>query len=95
MRALHFLVKLSVSAAMIAACVFVFMYPVSDLWGILTENLPDNTLYRQILAAAAGIAVFLVFVPLWPRRGPKERTFSFQGTHGEVTVDLEPVEDIL
>jgi len=95
MRTLHFLVKFAVSAGMIAATVFVFLYPVSDLWAILTANIPDNELFRQILAVAAGIAVLLVFLPLWPKRGPKERTFSFQGTHGEVTVDLEPVEDIL
>jgi len=95
MRATHFLVRLLVTAALIASCVFVFLYPVSELWAILTDNLPDNDLYRQILAAIVGTAIFLSFLPLWPKRGPKERTFAFQGTHGEVTIELEPVEDTL
>lgn len=95
MRSLHFLVKMVVTAAIIASCVFVFMYPVSDLWTILTENIPDNDLYRQGLAILAGVAVFLAFLPLWPKRKAKQRTYTFQGTHGEVVVELEPVEATL
>lgn len=50
--------------------------------------------YRQIFGGAiASIGLILVWLVVVPKRRPRSVTFT--GTHGEVTIELEPVEATL
>lgn len=99
MRMLHGLLKLVLAAALISAGVLLYMYPVSELYALLSEGIPDESWIRQYpvrqgVGIGVGVVAFLCFLPLFPRRR-RARSISFQGTHGEVTIDLEPVEATL
>ena len=51
-------------------------------------------LYRQIGGIAIAVLALLAWIPRFKKR-LKEREISFVGTHGEVTIALEPVESTL
>lgn len=95
MRALHWLIKLVFSAAIIAGGVLVYMYPVSELWGEFTSRAAEpNELLRQIGGGIIAGVALIAFLPLWPKR-KRGKEITFEGTHGEVTVQLEPVEKVM
>lgn len=94
MRLAHGLFKLIVLAGAVAAGVLVYLYPISQLWETAIAYLPDNDLYRQIVGVAIGVVALLAMVPRLPKRR-KDREISFEGSHGEVTIELEPVESTL
>jgi len=61
------------------------------------DQAPDYPYYRE---TAGGVAIavgllFILFQWIAYARRKKERSISFMGTQGEVTIDLEPVESTL
>ena len=100
MKVLHGLLKLVIFGLLIAGCVYLFLNPVSDIYeeGVaLVEDTPlrDNANARQAAAVILGVVLLILLLPvrIWP--GRKESNITFAGNHGEVTVDLEPVERTL
>ena len=100
MKVLHGLLKLVIFGLLIAGCVYLFLNPVSDIYeeGVaLVEETPlrDNANARQAAAVILGVVLLILLLPvrIWP--GRKENNITFAGNHGEVTVDLEPVERTL
>lgn len=96
LRGLHGLIKLVFAASIISAGVLVYMYPTSVLWDGFTSNsyVTPNELYRQIGGVAAAAIAFLAFLPRLPKR-KRGKEITFEGSHGEVTVQLEPVEKVM
>lgn len=100
MKVLHGLLKLVIFGLLIAGCVYLFLNPVSNIYeeGVaLLEQTPlrDNANARQAAAVILGVILLILLLPvrIWP--GRKEKNITFAGNHGEVTVDLEPVERTL
>lgn len=94
-----------VASFVIAAGVAIYMYSMEEIFTFLNgyyehiiaqvpvipiENLND----RQIIGIVIGI---YGLIKLWMGLTPKDRvrTVTFMGTHGEVTIELEPVENTL
>lgn len=94
MRTIHGLLKLVFTAALIAGGVVLYLHPISDLYALAVRHFPDSDLLRQILGAAAAVWALLVFLPL-PKKRLRGKEISFQGTHGEVSIELEPVQSTL
>ena len=96
-RSIHGFVKMFVTAGIIAAGASLYFFSTSELYGLYTENVPaleDRMLYRQIGGIAIAVLALLAWMPRFKKR-PKEREISFVGTHGEVTIALDPVEATL
>ncbi len=97
MRSLHFLIKLFVVTLLVTGAVLVTLFPVPDLFRQFEElkvNVPYRTEVRQIGGGVLAFCFLLAFLPLW-RGSRKGKTISFQGTHGDVTIELEPVESTM
>ena len=94
---LRFLVKLFIGAVLIAAGVLVALYPLRDLFDILLETLAKisyteyHALARRIGGGALALgALMWIFLHRWP-----SKSVTFRGSHGDVTIDLDPVEATL
>jgi len=97
MRLAHCLIKLLVAAVLMVGGILLFLVPVSELYTFFVTEIPpveNNDLYRQIGGAALAVLTLLAFMPIVPKRR-KGREVSFHGTHGEVTIELQHVEDTL
>jgi hypothetical protein len=73
------------------------LVPVSELYEFFVTEIPyveNNDLYRQIGGVALAVMALLAFLPIVPKRR-KGREVSFHGTHGDVTIELQHVEDTL
>ena len=97
MRTLQLLIKFVFFALLVAAGVLVIMYPTAELWKTYTETVSDpNPLVRQIVAGVFAAMAVISYLPLWPGgRSSRNKRVSFQGTHGEVDIELEPAEATL
>jgi len=97
MRLAHCLIKLLVAAVLVGGGILLFLVPVSELYTFFVTEIPpveNNDLYRQIGGVALAVLTLLAFLPIVPKRR-KGREVSFHGTHGEVTIELQHVEDTL
>ncbi|MEX2015452.1 MAG: hypothetical protein WD873_02370 [Candidatus Hydrogenedentales bacterium] len=100
MKVLHGLLKLIVFALLIAGCVYLFLNPVSAIYDdaiarVEGTPLEDNQNARQAAAVILGVLLLIMLLPLWIWPSRKDKNITFAGNHGEVTVDLEPVERTL
>lgn len=97
MRLAHGLIKVAVAALLVTGGVLLFLVPVSELYEFFITEIPypeNDDLYRQIGAVTLAVMGVLAFLPLVPGRR-KDREVSFHGTHGEVTIELQHIEDTL
>ncbi len=96
-RSIHGFVKMLVTAGVIATGALLYFFPTSELYALYAANVPaleDRMLYRQIGGIAFAVLALLAWIPRFKKR-KKEREISFVGTHGEVTIALDPVEATL
>ena len=99
------LFRFIVAVLIIAVGVLLIMYEkqaiisyADDLYSQFLEEAPEipieNMTYRQILGGVVVlVGLILVWLVIVPKRRPRSVTFT--GTHGEVTIELEPVESTL
>ena len=81
----------------IAAGALLYFFPTSELYSMYAANVPaleDRMLYRQIGGIAIAVLALLAWIPRFKKR-KKDREISFMGTHGEVSIALDPVEATL
>ena len=82
---------------MLAAGVLLFLYPIGELYEEFARVVSGITYpewARPAVGSAIGALALLALLPLYPRRR-KRKSISFEGTHGEVTIELHPVESTL
>lgn len=105
MRFVNWLCRFIVFVGLVAAAVAGFLFARDELWENFIAGydtfkallqIPEGTPFRQILG---GIFALLAAGLLWtliPRNWfSREREISFSGSHGEVSISLEPVEATL
>ena len=97
MRSIHLLIKFIWTSVLLAAGVLLFMYPIGELYEEFARLL-SGFLYPDWARPAVGSAIatlaLLALLPLYPKRRTR-KSVSFEGTHGEVTIELHPVESTL
>lgn len=105
MRFVNWLCRFIVFAGLVAGAIAGFLFARDQLWETFIAGydafkallqVPEGTPFRQILAGifavlAAGLGWTLLPRNLWQR----DREISFSGSHGEVSIALEPVEATL
>lgn len=94
MRTIHAVLKFLFMSTLIAGGVILYLHPISDLYAMGVAYLPDSDLARMVVGGAVAVAALIAFLPLLPKRR-REKEISFHGTHGEVSIELEPVESTL
>ena len=105
MRFVNWLCRFAVFAGLVACAIAGFMYSRDQLWENFIGGydafktllqVPDGTPFRQILAAIFGVFAIGLLWTLTPTNWfQREREISFSGSHGEVSIALEPVEATL
>ena len=96
-RSIHGFVKMLVTAGVIAVGALLYFFPTSELYSLYTQYVPaleDRMVYRQIGGITFAVLALLAWIPRFKKR-KKEREISFMGTHGEVSIALDPVEATL
>ncbi|HOF39173.1 MAG TPA: hypothetical protein PLD73_03800 [Candidatus Hydrogenedentes bacterium] len=71
-----------------------FYLDLSTAYALLTSRLPDNTALRWALGVALIIAGLIGLIP-WPKRARDSRKIAFKGAHGNVSIQLDSVEQTL
>lgn len=105
MRFLNWLCRLVVFLGLVACAVAGFVYSRDELWESFVVaydafktllQIPEGTPFRQILATIFAVIAAALLWTLIPRNWwRREREISFSGSHGEVSISLEPVEATL
>ncbi|MEK7793482.1 MAG: hypothetical protein AAB353_03085, partial [Candidatus Hydrogenedentota bacterium] len=96
-RFIQFLAKCTLPIAAGAAAAGLYFYTVGGLYDLVVGYIPqtgNDDLVREIGAGVIiGLAAFALLpsFPEWKRR----RDITFSGSHGEVTIDLDPVQATL
>ncbi len=71
-----------------------FYLDLSTAYTLLASRVPDNTALRWSLGVALIIAGLVGLIP-WPRRARDSRKIAFKGAHGNVSIQLDSVEQTL
>lgn len=105
MRFVNWLCRLVVFVGLVACAVAGFLYSRDQLWENFIAGydafktllqIPEGTPVRQIIATIFAIIAAALLWTLIPRNWwHREREISFSGSHGEVSISLEPVEATL
>jgi hypothetical protein len=105
MRFVNWLCRSIVFVGLVACAIAGFLYSRDQLWENFLAGyddvktllqIPEGTPFRQILAAIFTVVAAGLLWTLLPRKWwQREREISFSGSHGEVSIALEPVEATL
>lgn len=100
---LNWIVRLIVFVEMVGLAALSFMYTQEQILALSFAeyetvkemlNVPEGFPFRWVVGALAGLFGLAVGYSLLPK-GRREREITFNGTHGEVSIALEPVENTL
>ena len=97
MRSIHLLIKFVWTSVMLAAGVLLSMYPIGELYeefARLVSKVGYPECARPAIGSIIAALALLALLPLYPKRR-KRKSISFEGTHGEVTIEVHPVESTL
>lgn len=94
MRLIQAIVWRVICVGLLAAGVAAFYLDLSTAYTVLASRLPDNTALRWSLGVALILVALIGLIP-WPKRSRDSRKIAFKGAHGNVSIQLDSVEQTL
>lgn len=103
MRFLNWFCRFVLFAGLVAIAALTIMYGRNEIFDQITTwyettksalRVPPDLPFRYVIGGVSGVLAAGLFITLIPR-GRKDREVTFSGTHGEVSISLEPVEATL